>query len=342
MAGFTTFNDLPVDIKQSIRRIQGIPSNQRTTAEAAILTNYNDAIENEILERNADLEITRAQGVTIPTGLSGFAKSAVFLKKDVAAGTQAMYENTGDSTTAAWNLVGAINSADIADGAVTPAKLNLVVTGDDAYTGADSYQVLAPDLELAAGAGGEDNDPSFLAAVMGNALGDALTKTGNYIAGVIGALSVTGVNASKYPVAALMGVLMDGVTDADAIICAVLDGSDPSAQTNARAAFGVRQINNHASSGVEYGLDLHDAGDTDIMTDAEPFKTTKATVRSASEVCIIDGAGVPVDYTDGDPVATGEGYAEIGSLYIDRTNGKLYINGGTKAQPVWKLVTSAA
>lgn len=24
------------------------------------------------------------------------------------------------------------------------------------------------------------------------------------------------------------------------------------------------------------------------------------------------------------------------------TNGKLYINGGTKAQPVWKLVTSAA
>jgi len=24
------------------------------------------------------------------------------------------------------------------------------------------------------------------------------------------------------------------------------------------------------------------------------------------------------------------------------TNGKLYINGGTKAQPIWKLITSAA
>jgi hypothetical protein len=54
------------------------------------------------------------------------------------------------------------------------------------------------------------------------------------------------------------------------------------------------------------------------------------------------GAGVPVDYTDGTPPATGEGEAGIGSLYLDTTNGKAYINGGTKAQPVWKLVTSAA
>lgn len=341
MTTFVTFDDLPVEIKQDIRRIQAKASGERTTAEAAVLANYAVQIANEVIERNTAGDIVRAQGTSLPTGLSGFAKSATFVKSDVAAGTQAQYENTGDTTSAVWNLIGAINSTDIADGAVTPAKLNLVETGDDAYEGASSHQTLAPDLEIAAGAGGEDNDPSFLAAVMGNAIGDALTKTGNYIAGVIGALSVTGVNASKYPVAALMGVLMDGVTDADAIICAVLDGSDPSAATNARAAFGVRMINNNASSGVEYGLDLHDAGDTDIMTSADPFRTTKATVRSASEVCIIDGAGVPVDYTDGDPVATGEGYAEIGSLYIDRTNGKLYINGGTKAQPVWKIVTSA-
>lgn len=53
------------------------------------------------------------------------------------------------------------------------------------------------------------------------------------------------------------------------------------------------------------------------------------------------GAGVPVDYTDGTPPATGEAVAGKGSLYTDTTNGKLYINGGTKAQPVWKLVTSA-
>ena len=54
------------------------------------------------------------------------------------------------------------------------------------------------------------------------------------------------------------------------------------------------------------------------------------------------GAGAPVDYTDGTPPATGEAEAGIGSLYLNTTNGKAYINGGTKAQPIWKLVTSAA
>lgn len=53
-------------------------------------------------------------------------------------------------------------------------------------------------------------------------------------------------------------------------------------------------------------------------------------------------AGAPVDYTDGTPPATGEGVAPIGSLAIRKDTGKLYINGGTQAQPLWKLVTSAA
>lgn len=51
-------------------------------------------------------------------------------------------------------------------------------------------------------------------------------------------------------------------------------------------------------------------------------------------------AGVPVDGTSG----TGAGSAPKGSLAIDYTNGNLYVNGGagTKASPVWKLVTKAA
>ncbi len=57
---------------------------------------------------------------------------------------------------------------------------------------------------------------------------------------------------------------------------------------------------------------------------------------------IAHGAGAPVDYTDGTPPATGEGVYGIGSIYVNTTNGKQYQNGGTKAQPVWKLVTSAA
>lgn len=333
MATFTTFEDLPVEIKQKIRRIQGIASSQRTTAEAAVLTAYNDALENEVLERNAALEITRAQGVTLPTGLSGFAKSAVFLKTDVAAGTQAMYENTGDTTTAAWNLIGAINTTDIADGAVTSQKLDLVETGADAYAGSSSYQILAPDLELDAAAGGTDGDPAFLAPVMGNLLGDALTATGNYLAGLIGAISVTGAKATKYPAAGVLGIAMDGVTDIDAIICALIDGSDPSAQTNARAAFGVRMINNHASSGVEYGLDLYDAGDTDIMSSAEPFKVTKAIERTPAQICRLEGSGAPVDGT------TGDNFAAKGSTYIDTATGLAYLNTGTAADPVWKRIT---
>jgi hypothetical protein len=47
------------------------------------------------------------------------------------------------------------------------------------------------------------------------------------------------------------------------------------------------------------------------------------------------GAGAPVDYTDGDPEATGEGTAPKGAIYSDTTNGLVYRNSGTQAQPVW-------
>lgn len=51
----------------------------------------------------------------------------------------------------------------------------------------------------------------------------------------------------------------------------------------------------------------------------------------------ISGAGVPTD------AVTGAGDCGPGSLYTDTTGKKLYINSGTgtKASPVWKLVTSA-
>lgn len=52
----------------------------------------------------------------------------------------------------------------------------------------------------------------------------------------------------------------------------------------------------------------------------------------------IDGVGVPVDGTSG----TGAGQVPKGSRYTDTTNANVYINGGTPASPVWKLVTRAA
>lgn len=182
-------------------------------------------------------------------------------------------------------------------GAVTPNKLQEIWNwlGDrfesateDPYSGASSFQKVSTDLELAAGAGKNAGDSAFLSPGMGNLIGDALTKTANYLAGWIGAFSVTGTKASRMPSGALMGVVMDGVTEVDAAVVAVIDGSDPSAQTNAVAAFGVRQINNHASSGVEYGINLHDPGDETLMTDAEPFKISKAVLRSPNEVCYLE------------------------------------------------------
>ena len=46
------------------------------------------------------------------------------------------------------------------------------------------------------------------------------------------------------------------------------------------------------------------------------------------------GAGAPTDGTSG----TGAGVAHPGSLYIDTTNAKLYINTNTQASPTYTVV----
>lgn len=107
MTTFTTFDDLPVEVKQNIRRIQDIASAQRTTAEAAVLTANDDAINNEVIQRNDADEIVIAQGKTLPTGYSGFAKGAIFIKYNAADGTRGTYINNGTNTDAAWSLAGA-------------------------------------------------------------------------------------------------------------------------------------------------------------------------------------------------------------------------------------------
>jgi hypothetical protein len=62
----------------------------------------------------------------------------------------------------------------------------------------------------------------------------------------------------------------------------------------------------------------------------------------ASRALLISGAGVPVDYTDGDPVATGDSISVKGGLYVDTTNGLVYRNSGTAAQPAWTALASVA
>lgn len=49
-------------------------------------------------------------------------------------------------------------------------------------------------------------------------------------------------------------------------------------------------------------------------------------------------AGVPVDGVSG----TEANIAAKGALLVDITNANVYVNGGTLASPLWKLVTRAA
>ena len=78
-----------------------------------------------------------------------------------------------------------------------------------------------------------------------------------------------------------------------------------------------------------------------VDANGDPIVTTNG-LRINGDTYLITGAGAPVDYTDGTPPATGEGVAGIGSLYVRTDTGKWYTNYGTKAQPLWGIVTSAA
>jgi hypothetical protein len=128
------------------------------------------------------------------------------------------------------------------------------------YDQPHSFQPLAADLTVQTDAGdaGSDTDPKYLAAVMGNVIGDALSKLKPILAGLIGKLSITGARATSYSVAAVRGEVGDGVTDADGAFVAVLGGD--SALTGARAAYTVDNENSTPGSGFDYGLDLAGSG----------------------------------------------------------------------------------
>ena len=74
-----------------------------------------------------------------------------------------------------------------------------------------------------------------------------------------------------------------------------------------------------------------------------PTSRTKGVTSSDGGVYIdalstfmFSNAGAPTNGTSG----TKAGRAGKGSLCIDRTNGKLYINTGTLASPTWTVVGS--
>jgi len=174
-------------------------------------------------------------------------------------------------------------------------------------------------------------DPAAAYGIRGTISGSGLTKTSNYMSGVLGAYNITGTNASTFPKAGVIGFIADTTVTADAAVMAYLDGDG--GNTRARAGFGITMQNTTPSSGFEYGMDLNMADIDPSVPYVRPYK--KAEWRVSNDVVFLTGAGVP---TNGD---TGAGFAGPGSICIDISAGKMYLNGGTKSAPVWKIVTSA-
>lgn len=83
------------------------------------------------------------------------------------------------------------------------------------------------------------------------------------------------------------------------------------------------------------GSATYATGPTDLST---IYQQLNAILDLPDGAAILTRAGVPVDGTSG----TGAGTAGKGSLCLDVTNGKAYVNGNTTASPTWKLITSAA
>jgi hypothetical protein len=203
-------------------------------------------------------------------------------------------------------------------------------TAESTYSGAHSHQIVAPDLTLTPDAGSDDGgNPKYLAAIMGNLFGGALSKAANYLAGVIGAFSITGPKLSTYPTGAVLAQITDGVTEADGAVVAYVDGDGD--VTKANAAFKAMSNNSTAGSGFDYGLDLTSPGHDGF----NPLAILKADLRLSNNVCVLQKAGAP---GSGD----GAGFAGPGSLCIDTSGHDAYINAGTKTTPSWKKFTRAS
>ena len=153
----------------------------------------------------------------------------------------------------------------------------------------------------------------------------------NHMAGLVGNFAVIGSYANKGLMAGVMGIINTNTLSGDAAVMAFMAGD--SGVTTARAAFGVAMAQTTAGSGFEFGIDLK--MQDPVLDDGGPssvFPYSKANIRMEDDVCVMVDAGAPVNGT------TGDDFAGVGSLYIDSTAGKLYINTGAIDNPTWTVV----
>lgn len=118
---FEIKTDLPLKTQQEIDRIQAISVGLRSSTEVAFLLSLAPYLTNEIIKVDASGLIVEASGLTVPTSYSGFKKGAKFIKTDASG--NGLYVNTGDETSATFDLVDQASTSNIDDGAVTTPKL---------------------------------------------------------------------------------------------------------------------------------------------------------------------------------------------------------------------------
>jgi hypothetical protein len=170
--------------------------------------------------------------------------------------------------------------------------------------------------------------PASAQGSSGQVFGANLSTTATYYIGATGRYLITGTNASTFAKTGVMGVVGNTTTTADAAVMAWMDGDG--GLTTARAGFGIGMTQSTGASGFEYGMDLSLQDAVGGGGSVQPYK--KAEIRVSNNVVVITAAGVPVNGT------TGDNYAGTGSLYVDVTAGKLYINTGAISNPTWVVV----
>ena len=155
--------------------------------------------------------------------------------------------------------------------------------------------------------------------------------TFNHMAGTVGEFAVIGTYNNFGLMAGVMGTINTNTLSGDAAVMAFMDGD--SGVTTARCAYGVAMAQTTPGSGFEYGIDLNmqdPVADAGGPVSVKPY--TKANIRMENDVVVMVDAGAPVNGT------TGADFAGVGSLYVDSTAGKLYINTGAIDNPTWVVV----
>lgn len=241
------------------------------------------------------------------------------------------------------NIAGLLTMSDGAPVSAVRAALAVNPAGDDnsltftarAY-GAEGDRITIEYVDPAA------NDAELAVSVSGNTVVVSLAT------GVAGAITSTAAEVlaaieASIPATRLVSVALDaadsgGADDGSGIVTAMT--AAPLAD-GAGTGIGVALpggICIDTTDGVEYrntGTTAAPVWTASVTTAA--YAATAATVNALAALHLY-GAGVPVDYTDGTPPATGEGTAPPGALYsvVSGTGaGDVYRNDGTQAQPAW-------